>query len=334
MTPRLRKEFVSKQGMHRDLAEHKSVLWVIDEFQIRLSAMLKANSISPDYGIKSFLTANYTESGPFGQISAMTYSKKENSFGAVDRPNLNLYGLGVPNQFWSCVGYEHLQDGFLNRLVLLECPEEEDSSRNRAPVSGISDFTLGSLVDIVYQSLNPHNEGVVTMSDEVRELDFRLSEQYRLNGSETAKMATARVCMNTLKIASLIAIGNNPQSPVVTPVDYHWSHRLVYESAGRMLRKFERGEIGSGDGKCIADIRQVFKTYFDPKGKNKKATTISKRHIRKYSSGYKSLRDHPRGAIVALDMALRSLEEDGIIKQVPGPRGGTTYELLVKPNRI
>lgn len=345
--PKLRKEFVSKQGMHRDLVEYKSILYVIDEVQIRLASMLSAHSSSPDHGIKSFLTAAYTESGPFGVLAPAVYSKKDASLPSVDRPNLGLYGLGVPNQFWSTVNYEHLQDGFLNRLVLLECPEEENSIRNRAPEQNLSDDLLSKLVEIANTSAMGSMKGLgqsieVHVPDNIKEIDFKNSEHYRLSGSETAKYATARVALNTMKIAALFAIGDNPIAPAISEYGYHWAHRLVSESAHRMLLKFDRGQTGSGDNKCVADLKEALRQYFNPKGKHQTTPSVKTlgegivtyRHIGQHCRG-KAFSDHSRGAIMALELALKRVCDEGILTPIEdGRRGGRRFKLLVKWNRI
>lgn len=342
LSNKIRKEFVSKQGMHKDLAEHKSVLWIIDEVQIRIAAMMRAHSSSPEYGIKSFITANYTESGPFGSLSQLSYSKKENSLGAVSRPNVNWLGLGVPETFWQSVSYEQLQDGFLNRLLLLECPEHEDSTRNRVPDTEVPTDVIGRLAQVVFAALNRRDSIEVRLSDQVRDLDFKWSEVYRLNGSDKAKFAQARVAMNTLKVASLLAIGANPHAPVVIEQEYHWAHRLVMEGAKRMIAKFDRGETGSGDGKCVADLKAILREYFNPSGKWQKQVSarsrgqvISYAHLRKYSVGRKAFNEHTRGANTALDMTIKVLIAEGVLRATAvGSRGGQQYELLVKWKNI
>jgi len=339
LVQKLRKEIVSKQGMHRDLAEHKSIIWIIDEFHRRMASMLKAPVGTAEWSVKSFITETYTESSLSGYLSAVTHAKKENSMGSIERPNMVLFGLGVPEQFWNSLNNEQLEDGFLNRFILFECPDNEDSSRNLDLRTELSPALLGRMVDLVHASLSPQSIPV-QLSERVREADYQASEYYRLKGSDRAKFAQARTGVNSLKVGALLAVADTPWSPVISYDSYVWAHSLASEGAKRVIQKFDLGETGSGDVKCIADLRRIIKSFFDPKSKWQKSVatrtegTIPFRHLRQYAFGYSSFIHHQKGASLALTIALKTLSSEGVIREVPGRRGGSSYELLVPWKRI
>ena len=152
--------------------------------------------------------------------------------------------------------------------------------------------------------------------------DFATDEMNKLTANETSKQLWNRVHLNSDKLASLKAVGDNYINPIVTEDDYIWASTLVITQTRRLLGRFESGEVGTSTNDeaiqlqtlilCIANYMvEPFAKYEKYGGKVEmhKDHIILKSFIQRRLSGVAVFAQDKAGAKKAIERAISTLME-------------------------
>jgi len=122
-------------------------------------------------------------------------------------------------------------------------------------------------------------------------------------------------------VAALLAVGCDLHRPVVTRELATWAIQFVERDISVISRRFEMGNIGSGGGKQIFDIKQLVKKYRAAPPSHKvnfprelwEYDMIPDSYISQRLANTKAFKDDKSGAIPAIKRVIGSLKDCGIL---------------------
>jgi hypothetical protein len=168
-------------------------------------------------------------------MAATTEQLAKHETRKVECPAITLFGIATPDQVYDNLTTSEIDDGFLNRLVVVEATEPVGAKRQRkfeaVPqilidwVKSIRQPRTDSLLglDTAY-NLRPNHIAVQfdpaawqlfeAFTDEI--------EQNELKGEYVEPKLTKRWNENALRIATALAVADSPKAPVITSEIAQW----------------------------------------------------------------------------------------------------------------
>lgn len=163
----------------------------------------------------------------------------------IDCPNLCLFGMATPEQFWRAFGSSALEDGSVARYLVFPlgqtAPKDMDPSaaedvahRIMELQSAMNGRVTGNLgrVGICNAAMD---EYALRAASELKRKETSFAEYAEANAIRGGPAILRRVTENALKIALVSAVGRNPAEPEIDTRDVDIGHALAWWSANVMI---------------------------------------------------------------------------------------------------
>lgn len=331
--------FASGQALVKHFEGQPCFYSMLDEFGHTLKRITMPKAFGAEKELHRELLSLYSRSGPEGTIGVQAYSDKERNTPAVRAPSLTIIGESTPEVFFDCLDSALVQDGLVPRLLVSEYTGIRPSRNRNA--GGKPDSRLvrqfEELVTIALSAEQNNSIAKVGLSGDAEALldVFDKESDNHINSGSTAEVQLwNRAHLNALKVASVIAVGCNPHQPVANLEHAQWAMDFVRRSVHTVQSRFDKGEVGGGDGaKAEAAIRtavtdflsmspQKRETYKTPK-------VLQTGKIIPYSYLYAKLkRVQPfKSNQRILEETLKTLIEAGVLQQLPPPQVREQFKL-------
>lgn len=242
---------MSASALREVLETNSTVNCQIDEFGGFVRDITDRNAGSHQRAISTDLRDYYSASSTYFEGAAYRGSPPKRIY----NPNLCIHGTSTPDQFWSALSSASAEDGLLPRLILflVDGPKPEPVKPERvvrwvphtlltrmARVAGIDvSKERGNLSGIVTVPQRGANKPyVVPWTDDATIL---FSSLKRAVDAEEDKVApesrpfVRRILENAIKLALIVAVGTDPDEPVITEAGLEWAATLAWSCAATML---------------------------------------------------------------------------------------------------
>jgi hypothetical protein len=271
-------QIASGQALYAAIKERKSCLSIQTEFGIELQNLTHPRAPSPIKLLKKAYLELFTKSGEGQYLGASLFADKLKNTESIQSPALTLLGETAPVHLWDALNETMMADGLLPRFTLIEQDSGSETYNAWAHTTRPSQDLLTKIATLMTTILKMDhmNRAVHVLMDAEAQ---HLNEQYRsvtkraLEGEskESARQVWSRAHVKAMKLAALVAIGNNPFNPMIDAHAYRWAVTIINDGTKRMLDRFERGEVGEGDARQTADAKKFLRRYV-----GESATTLPK----------------------------------------------------------
>ncbi len=242
----------------------------------------------------------------------------------IHAPAMSILGVSTPEEFFAALEGNDVVNGLLNRFLLLPTDERP---KDREPILSPADVPA-RLVEGMQARLyggNPMRMNTSASSEEIDPVivpwaDDRAKGVYEAMVAEIEAMGDARpdtqpffvrTAEMAVRIATILAVGQNSLKPAVTAEDMAWGRDLAMWSARKML---DMAGLYMAETETQADANRILRTIRDAGGR------ISRQDMLRRLQHRMKARD--------LKDVLESLVESGAItaEKVPGKgRTGIWY---------
>ena len=345
---------VSGQALEKAVAEHNPCfVSFVGEIGVRLQAMLSKRGGDPM--MKAAWLGLYTAAVRGGVHQGAFHSKKEDRTSSIAFPAVTLYGESTPSEYYKAISGANFDDGFMPRFLTIVSHETQirslNPSRGLPPHKALVDklVTIGQrAVDLQVREQFVE----VEFGDGIRaeEVDAHYMKIASKMPAGPVRVCWTRAPMQMFKVAALIAVGNNPNHPVITNECMAWAARLVERSIGEIEQRQADGDLGSADSRKLPTLEKVIKEYYDTAPDRRHQTykvpkalcntpfipyTFLRRRLKMKAEFY----DDPRGEVLAIKAAVQdALDLEILVRASPAqveqetkgafkPRGGELYVL-------
>lgn len=233
----------SGEGIQDTLQVHPSMLFQSDEIDGILQSINKAKDARHE-GLMTTLLSLYSSAN---SVFAMRPKAGKPDPGAIDQPNLVLFGTAIPNHYYEALSERMLTNGFFARQILVEAGKRKEgkepgiiqvSDRVLTTAKWWADFRPGTGN---LQNWHPvpaiveHTPGAQELLVETRrqaEAEYAKAED---GGDAVGTTVWGRVSEHARKLALLYAVSENHQSPRIDAPAVEWASRFVIHQTRRML---------------------------------------------------------------------------------------------------
>lgn len=263
--------FASGQALYREIKAHKCILTIQGEFGIELNKMTAPRAPESLKMLKRAYLELFTKSGKGQFLGKSSFADREKDSEGIEAPCLSIIAETAPPHLYDSLNETMLSDGFLPRFAIVEVETAEETYNPQAfhfqPDRELIEGVVRLAMDTFRMTANNLVQDVTfdaeaqMMQDEYRAVCRR---KCILESSEATKQLWSRAHTKAMKIAALIAVGctfHAGQTPTITTGIFEWAARLVNDGIARLERRFERGDIGEGDSRAIADMRAFVVKY-------------------------------------------------------------------------
>lgn len=257
-------DFVSGEALHKELLREPGFLALQGEFGRKLKRMSNPTD-TPMQSLRTVMTNAYGKRF----LEGKSYSNADNSLLGVDWPALSFLGETTPATFLECLTPDMMADGFLSRFLCLtyEGHRPPPNRKRDAALRDDDHAVWRNLLSVMipYQSpINiPATYTVLPYDDARAALEgFELDCIANLNATddESERQVWSRAHLKALKVASLLAVADNPFSPFVRVEHVEWALSLVQADIGMFQSRKRSGDIGTDDNarehKLLAFMRE------------------------------------------------------------------------------
>lgn len=244
----------SASGLLDHVRVRPSTLLFMDEFGHTLSRLTDKNASQHVSEILHTMTDLYTTSDGIHSGTAYSMSGKIGEPPApIDQPNLSIYGICTPDQFWSAMTSKELVDGSVARMLIMHgC---ENPPRNKSRLRDVDTSLLQQRLQVIAQrgeSKQGNLNGVTSSMQtacKLRDVPVSANAQNRLDDYYDAlieqahknKFAPLLHRRNEMvgKLALILAVSDNAYEPRVTLAHVDWSIRLVDHCSEQFIQSIK-----------------------------------------------------------------------------------------------
>lgn len=324
--------FASGQALVRVLDKNPCFVSVLGEFGLTLQAMCSPNANGAQVMLKKVLLDIYAKSGFQKTLRSSVYSDTDKNTKAIQAPNVTIFGESNPEKFYEGLDAGIISEGLLPRFSIFEYtgPRPDTNPNAFAPPPDSLVRYFGGLAAVAMASQQNRMCSPVQQDAEalrlLRAFDRHATAEINANEGDVVLQLWNRAHLKALKLAALIAVGSSPHQPIINKQTAEWSIALVRRDITKLLRKFEAGEVGTGDVRLELDVRRAVSAYLtmsptDRLGYNcpqKMATLplVPFQYLRRRLRLLANFRTDRRGATAALSQTLNALVEGEVLTRI------------------
>lgn len=262
-------DFASSESIGKTLSTRPCFVSVIGEIGKKMTSWNDATQSNPVASqIKRTLLDAYSRSGPNHSLKARVYSNKDKDVGEVFSPALSLVGESAPESYFENLTESMIAEGFMPRWLVLQYEGIRLHAREEVRQE-FTQETISRLVAITSSaiSLESHNQFTPVEFDAAtdviaKKFDWDVDDKINEKQNDVSDQLWNRAALKAYRIAGLLAVLENPYTPVVTTDQFEFAKTLVTMEIKVMSEKFETGEIGAGDAKQICDVRRIVDEFY------------------------------------------------------------------------
>ena len=328
-------DYASGQALIKACAQNPCFVNVSSEIGHKFMAMAKDREPAMRTYRKT-LTDLYSKSGPNGIAGGIAYSNQEGNTASTHGVAFSLIGETTPTNFFESITPAMMGDGFMSRFCVIEYTEERpDENRARLqspPPELVSHFNIIARQAMLLESREQFQS--VAIAHDAQALLDRFSTEcdhaIRAAGDdEGRRQLWNRAHLKVLRVAGLLAVGDNPFAPTVTLAQAEWAVMLIRHGITAFLRRLDTGEVGEGtDGgreQKVLDLCREFLTL--PAGSKKladykrgadmqQAGIVPRRFLQHRTQRMSAFENHKLGHTAALNMAIKTAITNGNLMAV------------------
>ncbi len=333
----------------------QSFVSLLGEFGLRIKQLSAANANGAEVSLRRMILDLYNKSGHNRILAASAYSKKEDSTNSVPSPSFSILGESTPERFYEVLNEDMISEGLLPRFLLIEYKGGRvPNNENRINVKPTRDL-LERLAALAAQceSINhssPRRVVDVRSDEEAFKFlyDFDKLADSKINTAErdTIRQLWNRAHIKVLKLAALVAVGENMFDPVINIKSVTWAADLVKNDIATLTARFEAGEIGGNTFELNQnkDITRIIRDYctkdyayvskYKALEKMHKDQAITHSYLTLRLDKMASFRNDRLGGTVALKRAIQNLIDSGYLSAISSMEMNTKYQNNMKSYKI
>lgn len=245
-------DFVSGPTLVKACLGNQSFVNVAGEIGHKFLQMAVDNDASMR-SLRKQLTTLYSKSGRDDVAGGLAYSNADSSVASVRGVAFSLIGETTPATFYESITDAMMRDGFMSRFCVIEY-DGDRPDKNPAPAQRPAQALVDQLVQIMAQAGSAITTNVsqdVTFSGPAQALldQFDLECDHAIHAAgedDNQRQLWNRAHFKALRVAALLAVGDNYLHPVVTPEHAHWAVSLVRHGNAAFDRRIRQGDVGEG----------------------------------------------------------------------------------------
>lgn len=259
--------FASGQAILRTLEKKPCQVSVLGEFGFTLQAISAPTATTSEQMMRRVLLDLYTKSGHGRALDESAYSDREKNTQKIFSPSLSILGESTQSRFYDGLTTSIVEEGLVPRFLILDSMYE-GTVRNREAGFAPDPQLIQALQQMAFTSLSVQQNNTVchvqTSAEGQAVLDTfeaRCNRERKGSGRGSDKELWSRAYLKAVKLAALVAVGCNPQQPVISEVDAAWAVDIVVRGTHAVTLRFDAGAVGGGESQFEHEILSALERY-------------------------------------------------------------------------
>lgn len=264
--------FASEPGLHRHLAERsKSFVGTIREGGKWLRRVSNERASQHHKDVADALIKLYSVSSYNFKYRGIAYSDATKNLATISGPNVSIYSESTPDILFETMTEDLVLDGLFPRFTIIEYQGRRPRFNERVKTRPDDDL-VARITEICMssQALLDQNKFIqVQADDDATKLlkDYNERADVFINNahSEAERALWARSHLKAIKLASLLAVGENHAHPMINGKLALWATEFEFNATKHIVDKFDRGETGNqskDDHAQLNKLREVIRDWY------------------------------------------------------------------------
>jgi hypothetical protein len=232
-----RESITSGAALQRLLSEESNVYLFKDEVWEMMENINSCSGNSHMRELTSVMMSLYSKGG--STYGGKAFSNPKDNIDPIDNPFVNFVGATTPARFVSALSQSQVDDGFLNRMVVYK---SETVPPLQTPKGAELNQKALSILRTMQTLNSPDRPGMVVIESDAA-ITFKAlaikSDTNLINPSYGSLWSRAHE--NALRLAGVVAIGQDIRTPVITRVTARWACELIEEQLNDFTGLLEEG---------------------------------------------------------------------------------------------
>lgn len=327
-------EFASGPALIKALDAQPCFYSLVGEFGLRMQQLVDPRAHGGEKTLMRALLNLFSKSGWNQSESSTAYSDIAKNTQTLYAPALTIFGESTPESFFDGLDERLVTSGLLPRFLTVEYtgdrPPKNTASAFCEPDPLLVDKVSQLVSTVISMQQNNSCQPVLFDTEAQKMLDDfdKRADKEINNGTEVYKQLWNRSHLKALRLAGIIAVGNNCHQPVVTAVEAAWALDIVIKDVELISSKFKDGLVGSGENRYEAEVRGAIldymkmspekrATYQVPKKVRDNPGVIPYTYLRRRLRQITAMKQDRRGLSRAIQDTIKDLVEAGILAQIP-----------------
>lgn len=228
----------------------RSVVSVWSEFGQKLKQFSVARADSRMAEMKQLLTSIYDKSGKDAYIGGIKYSNKTNDKVVKDSFAFSIIGETTPGAYEDGINSSMAEDGFLSRFITIEYSGDTENNVYHTEDKPDVPLEILELFHAVFYSTADH--GIkVEMTEDAKWIytEFLNHKDRMLSGveNEAIRQLWSRAPLKALKLAALLACGENLDEPIIDGVHLQWALEVLRYSIQKLFKRINETGLATAE---------------------------------------------------------------------------------------
>ena len=228
----------------------RSVVSVWSEFGQKLKQFSVARADSRMAEMKQLLTSIYDKSGKDAYIGGIKYSNKTNDKVVKDSFAFSIIGETTPGAYEDGINASMAEDGFLSRFITIEYNGDTENNVYHTEDKPDVPLEILELFHAVFYSTADH--GIkVEMTEDAKWIyaEFLKHKDRMLSGvdNEAIRQLWSRAPLKALKLAALLACGENLDEPIIDGVHLQWALEVLRYSIQKLFKRINETGLATAE---------------------------------------------------------------------------------------
>lgn len=342
-------EYASGPALIKACAHNNSFVNVSGEWGRRMKRIASEDDREgPMTTLRTQMTNLYQKSAPRSIVGGIGYSSQENNIEALTSVAYSMVGESTPQTFYDSLTESMMEDGFLSRFLVIQYEgDRPDKNPN------IIEFPDDALVTYLCSMANSADisiakgESMPVQRSEaaakmLNDFDNLSAHNIRSTSDESRRQMWNRATLKALRVAGLLAVGDNFSNPIIQEEHATWAINLVLSDIAVMQKRLDGGDVGVGDTARERKLVDIMKQYLaKPVPASYKIpeamrdnSIVSRNYLQLRTSRVSSFYKHKFGPGKALDETLQQMIANGIIMEVKSDKMVEAYNIHGRGFRI
>lgn len=324
-------EYASGPALIKACAHNQSFVNVSGEWGRRMKRIAGEDEREgPMTTLRTQMTNLYQKSAPRSIVGGIGYSSQENNIEALTSVAYSMVGESTPQTFYDSLTESMMEDGFLSRFLVIQY-EGDRPAENANIIEYPDDALVTYLCSMANKADISNTKGAsmpVLRTEEaarlLSEFSTRSANNIRSTTDESRRQMWNRATLKALRLAGLLAVGDNFSNPVIQVEHAQWAIDLVLADIAIMKKRLEGGDVGLNDSSRERKLVEVMKSYiakpvpasYKIPDAMREAGIVPRNYLQTRISRVSSFYKHKFGASKALDESLHQMIANGFIMEV------------------
>jgi len=324
-------DFASGPALHKALLTSPGFLALQGEFGRKLKAMASLGN-SPMQELRTVLTNAYSKN----TLDGKGYSDSEKNLLQVQWPSLSFLGETTPGTFMESLTPDMMEDGFLSRFNVITYEGKRPAPNPNGGQYWLLPQELNHWREIImravpYQGLTQTPDSRIRVGylnadakEKLYNFELECGDKINATDDESERQVYNRAALKAYKIASLLAVADNPLEPKIHLGHAAWAISAIRRDISAFVVSKKSGDVGQSDDARAMKLLSIIGKYLcTPPPESYKVPVamqqkgiVPKFYLQKRITGVAAFDKHKAGQVAALDQAIKNLIECGSIAEV------------------